>query len=295
MRHLISIFVSFFLCGIAVAEETIDTCRMCVLYKYYIATFNREQKAVTDTVKSILEIGDRVAKYGDHRAYAYRHGYFPEEMSHLQVDYYDARINAWTYVYQHIDEGAMQIREFVHPCYYVYEEEIPTEWRLHEGKTTITGYKCYRATLSYGGRVWTVWYAPDLPVSAGPWKLCGLPGLVLKAEDSSGTHRFEAYALFNMPSTPLVHDSDASDKKTTRDRFIQHRNKIKLDERYMDEPYFHDSSNAHFVVHSKHIYEKHGANLNINGVLYPTTMVGDGVTGALMNYTFNYFQPLELK
>lgn len=295
MRHLISIFVSFFLCGIAVAEETIDTCRMCVLYKYYIATFNREQKAVTDTVKSILEIGDHVTKYGDHRAYAYRHGYFPEEMSHLQVDYYDARINAWTYVYQHIDEGAMQIREFVHPCYYVYKEEIPTEWRLHEGKTTITGYKCYRATLSYGGRVWTVWYAPDLPVSAGPWKLCGLPGLVLKAEDSSGTHRFEAYALFNMPSTPLVHDSDASDKKTTRDRFIQHRNKIKLDERYMDEPYFHDSSNAHFVVHSKHIYEKHGANLNINGVLYPTTMVGDGVTGALMNYTFNYFQPLELK
>ena len=68
MRHLISIFVSFFLCGIAVAEETIDTCRMCVLYKYYIATFNREQKAVTDTVKSILEIGDHVAKYGDHRA-----------------------------------------------------------------------------------------------------------------------------------------------------------------------------------------------------------------------------------
>ena len=290
-----SAFIALSAFAIPKNSETIDTCRMCVLYKYHIATLDREHKNVTDTVKSILEIGDNMAKYGDHRAYVYRHGYVPEELSHLQVDHYDARINAWTYVYQHIDEGTMQIREFVHPCYYVYDEDTPAEWRLHEGTATILGYKCYRATLSYGGRMWTAWYAPDLQVSAGPWKLCGLPGLVLKAEDDSGTHRFEAYALFAMPSTPIVHDTDASDTKTTRNKFIQHRNKIKQDERYMDKPYFHDPSNVSTVIHSREIYEKHGASLNINGVLYPTVITGDGYTSGLMSYMFNYFQPLELK
>ena len=63
----------------------------------------------------------------------------------------------------------------------------------------------------------------------------------------------------------------------------------------MDEPYFHDPSNVSMVTHSREIYEKHGASLNINGVLYPTVITGDGYTSGLMSYMFNYFQPLELK
>ena len=61
-----SAFIALSAFAIPKNSETIDTCRMCVLYKYHIATLDREHKNVTDTVKSILEIGDNMAKYGDH-------------------------------------------------------------------------------------------------------------------------------------------------------------------------------------------------------------------------------------
>lgn len=49
---------------------------------------------------------------------------------------------------------------------------------------------------------------PDLPISSGPWKFYGFPGLVLKAEDTTGTHRFEAYSLLEGKGLTINEVSD---------------------------------------------------------------------------------------
>ena len=58
------------------------------------------------------------------------------------------------------------------------------------------GYQCHKATANWRGRDWTAWYS-DIPEDAGPWKFQGLPGLILKIEDSSGQHYFEAIGVKN--------------------------------------------------------------------------------------------------
>ena len=63
-------------------------------------------------------------------------------------------------------------------------------WKLCEGEKTICGYPCKKATTTFRGRTWTVWYAPQLAYSDGPWKLCGLPGLVLEASEAEGKIAF---------------------------------------------------------------------------------------------------------
>lgn len=42
----------------------------------------------------------------------------------------------------------------------------------------------------FKGRRWIVWYSPEISSSEGPWKLFGLPGLILKAEDNRGHYLF---------------------------------------------------------------------------------------------------------
>lgn len=287
--------LSFAVCFSTVSAAPIDSCRICVLYKYYIATKNREHKNVTDSVLSILEVGDSVTKYGDLTRYTYAKRNVPQAMKSIMVDMFNPNINAYTFVFlQYHRHEVMRIREFLHPAYFVYEEPVPAEWSLEPGTTTVMGYKCRKARLLYGGREWVAWYAPDLPVSSGPWKLCGLPGLILKAEDLTLTHRFEAYSLFRIQQQTIADEHNASDKVAGRNEFIAHRNKIKLDERYMTQPYFHDQVNAQFVLRPQEFYEKHGPHLTINGVAYPTRYSKDGENG-LMRYMFNYFQPLELK
>ncbi len=51
------------------------------------------------------------------------------------------------------------------------------------------------ATAHYHGRDWTAWFTPDQPLPEGPWKLAGLPGLILEALESTGQHSFTATGL----------------------------------------------------------------------------------------------------
>ena len=79
---------------------------------------------------------------------------------------------------------------------YCYSEKAEqTEWRLSDRTDTVCGYRCQVAEGQLNGRQWTVSFSTDIPYPYGPWKLEGLPGLILKAEDSEGLLRWEAVGL----------------------------------------------------------------------------------------------------
>lgn len=69
--------------------------------------------------------------------------------------------------------------------------EEPSWQLVADSATTIKEHPCLLATTFYRGRKWYAWYAEDIPMGEGPWKLCGLPGLVLRAYDAENQYRFE--------------------------------------------------------------------------------------------------------
>lgn len=80
--------------------------------------------------------------------------------------------------------------------YGVYTEPLgEIQWEITDSAKTVLGYECVMATANYHGRDWTVWFAPDIPLQEGPWKMCGLPGLILEASESTGQHSFVATGL----------------------------------------------------------------------------------------------------
>lgn len=96
------------------------------------------------------------------------------------------------YVYKNLPEtGKLTHTNIVFARNYIYEEDlsIPT-WSIGTEQKTVAGYTCQKATAEFGGRTWTVWFAPELPISDGPWKLCGLPGLILEAQDAEKHYQF---------------------------------------------------------------------------------------------------------
>lgn len=83
---------------------------------------------------------------------------------------------------------------------FIYEEEMerPVWKMIPQQNAQIAGYACQKAETTYRGRTWNVWYTPDIPVSDGPWKLHGLPGLILKAVDAKEDFLFVCIEIENI-------------------------------------------------------------------------------------------------
>ena len=79
---------------------------------------------------------------------------------------------------------------------YKYTEPLPKlNWEIQDGDSVVCGYTCQKACTTFRGLTWTAWFSVDLPYSVGPWKLCGLPGLILKAYESEGNYCFNAVEI----------------------------------------------------------------------------------------------------
>jgi len=72
-----------------------------------------------------------------------------------------------------------------------YTEPMIYNWKLINESKIINSFNCKKAELSYKGRNWTAWYSTEIPLSYGPYKFSGLPGLIIKISDQSGDYDFE--------------------------------------------------------------------------------------------------------
>lgn len=74
--------------------------------------------------------------------------------------------------------------------YKIREDQKP-EWKILPEKQKIGTYNTQKATTSFGGRDWTAWFTTDIPIQDGPYIFYGLPGLIVKIEDATGSHSMQ--------------------------------------------------------------------------------------------------------
>jgi GLPGLI family protein len=111
-------------------------------------------------------------------------------------------------------------------------ESIPKqEWTLEDDTATIAGYLCQKAICHFRGRNFTAWFAVDIPVSNGPWKFGGLPGLILKVYDNDKFYTFECINIdIYQNKIPIrIYENFIKFQKMKRNELLEFRKKIHKD------------------------------------------------------------------
>jgi len=101
--------------------------------------------------------------------------------------------------------------------------ESPLEnrgWKLDPTRKKIGEYICMKATMNLEGDTVTAWFAPEIPIPAGPAEYYGLPGIVLAVERLGETVLLATSIDLTPPPADLLVKPEAG-KKTSPEAFEQ--------------------------------------------------------------------------
>ncbi len=108
-------------------------------------------------------------------------------------------------VYKNYPEGEVTVTDAISGNYYIYTDELhPQTWKINDSTKTIMDYTCQMAVSDFRGRRWIAWFAHDIPISDGPWKFSGLPGLIMEVYDTEKHFHFTLVGIEQIEDEPIV-------------------------------------------------------------------------------------------
>lgn len=135
----------------------------------------------------------------------YEHSDFPKETNYSQ--------QGGSIAYQRVDEEGLPVftdlEQGIQTWKLIYLRSLgpiifqdtiaDCHWEIKSGTKQIGPFICQQASGKFGGRQYDAWFTPEIPVPLGPYKLGGLPGLILEAVSRDG---MVEYAFVKYDPTP---------------------------------------------------------------------------------------------
>ena len=234
MKRLLYIILYIALAATASAQEAIDTAQFVAVYDYECRTQDAEGTPVTDRMQLAVQVGRTVTKSMPLSAYQRTDEITSADAA---MEFQEAMLHMPT-VWTGYPEGQTTVREFIFPHEYEgYEPTPDIAWTLTNDTLTVSGYYCQTATCKFRGVAWTVCYTEEIPSSAGPWRLRGLPGLIVKAE--SEAHTFCLTELRKEASSITAPEQRPDVQRMKYAKLLKHRNEIYGNRQYAKNPTYY--------------------------------------------------------
>ena len=181
-------------------DKVIDQVKYRVTYRMSVTTDTTRTPQTWRKHMMLLDIGDHLSKFYDYNTWQTDSARRANPNDEAYLGYLEGRKSSsrrcnWELYKDYPEKGLFTTNELLGLDHFYVEEiaDVP-EWSLQSDSIKeIMGYTCHLASAFYKGRLWRAWYAEDIPIDDGPWKLRGLPGLILRAEDSQ--RHYVIYAL----------------------------------------------------------------------------------------------------
>lgn len=112
---------------------------------------------------------------------------------------------------------------------YFYDEERTLTWKILPETVKIGEYQTQKAETEFAGRKWFAWFTQDIPFMDGPYKFFGLPGLIVKVEDTKGDYSFDLKETKKIEELPNFDSRFGNNIKVKRVDYLKQLEKFRKD------------------------------------------------------------------
>lgn len=239
---LLFVFTPFFI----QSQEKVGEAQYRAVYEFsYKTEPDQTEFAITDLM--YLDIGNKISQfYSRHEQVrdSVKHDLLDKGFSAMEVNEVRKGYKKGTtpvYLMRQDEQQTRVITEYLYSGFMYDERMHVIGWSIDEDENIdISGYNCHKATAACFGRDWIVYFTPEIPFNNGPFKLWGLPGLIVRAFDVDRYFLYEMKGFQHLPSVvPIISiESRYSGKKynnISREQYIAyekafHKNAIEFAE-----------------------------------------------------------------
>jgi GLPGLI family protein len=195
MKWFILLSAGLMVSAVDAAAQRSDTAQVLLHYKFtHVRDTNNRSTPYSENM--VLVIGKRAGVY---RSYDRQLGEARDKKKWQEavanspngLVRFDKRVSgSGTEYYQFPNDKKLFTKEELFGNFLLTDALPVIDWQITGDTANFGGLHCQKAEGHFKGRDYTAWFCPDLPLHVGPWKLNGLPGVIVEAADATGDIRF---------------------------------------------------------------------------------------------------------
>jgi GLPGLI family protein len=217
-------------------HEAIDVAKLRCTYKF---SYQRDSTD-TSNIRSedmVLMIGKTCSKFKSHKFIItdslfadFERREIPPEIIMPQLSSFP-KPKIFQQIFKNDPRGSLSVFEWLFKDKFIYNEPMGIfKWKILPSTAKVSEYHCQKATTTFRGRNYEAWFTTEIPISDGPYKFNGLPGLIVKIADTKKHYVFELISATKPPVGTLIYiPTYPKTICTTREGFRKAKNDAKQD------------------------------------------------------------------
>ncbi|WP_160139116.1 GLPGLI family protein [Chryseobacterium sp. c4a] len=150
-------------------------------------------KSYSDTIEMVLDIQKETTRF------------YYQKLIKLDSLVRNNEIISYSFPVQQVikrNQNSFENENFVsvEDKYYTYFSTDQIDWKIMPEIKHSAHYTLQKAEAIWSGRKWTAWFTPEIPISEGPYKFKGLPGLIIELEESNKNFGYKLISFNKLAS-----------------------------------------------------------------------------------------------
>lgn len=227
MKQFYIPFIFLLISSLVPAQELTDKFKYKATYDLTWQIDSTNSESIQNETM-VLFIGDKISRFsseGQYIADSIKEAYKDRERTQQSFNEMRSKMPMSAlnfYVFKRQNSAQVSFTEKIVKDNYRYIQDIDDlNWEILPETKEVAGFVAKKAKASFSGRDYTAWFTTEIPISEGPYKFRGLPGLILEISDNNDYYNFKLNGFKELNDEILIEFEPEDYLEVSKERFLE--------------------------------------------------------------------------